>query len=254
MNEPGREPAPAPVERILGVDFFTGTLDDACRRGRDGAFVVAPSGPGLACDLREEPAYRAALHAADVVLTDSGFLLMLWRWKTGRRLPRHSGLACLRHFLAVRPRRHVFWVMPGEAEARCNAAWLEAAGWPVDPADCYLAPHYGAGAIDDAALQARIEARRPEVIMLAIGGGVQERLGHGLRQRLSYRPGIFCLGAAIAFLSGMQVGIPVWVDRARLGWLWRTCSKPRLYGLRYLRALPLARLVWRHGAGDPAGR
>lgn len=247
-------PVPAPSERILGVDFFTGTLDEACRRGRDGALVVAPSGPGLACDLPGQPAYRAALQAADVVLTDSSFLVLLWRWKTGRRLPRHSGLACLRHFLAARPRLRVFWVMPGEAEARRNAAWLEAAGWPLDAADCYLAPHYGAGAIDDPDLRARIEARRPEVVMIAIGGGVQERLGHGLRRRLSYRPGIFCLGAAIAFLSGLQVDIPVWVDRARLGWLWRTCSNPRLYAPRYVRAVQLARLVWRQGAGDPWAR
>ena len=39
-------------------------------------------------------------------------------------------------------------------------------------------------------------ARKPKVVMMAIGGGVQERLGYALRRQLSYKPAILCLGAA----------------------------------------------------------
>lgn len=240
------------TERILGVDFHVGTLAEACERGRQGALVVAPSGPGLAGDLTGDPVYRAALHAADVVLTDSSYLVLAWRLRTGRSIPRHSGLACLRCFLeAPVPRPSVFWVMPGADEWRRSAAWLRTVGWPADEADVYLAPRYGAGEIRDDALCAQIEARRPAVVMIAIGGGTQERLGHALRGALTYRPGIFCLGAAIAFLAGSQVAIPRWVDQWRLGWLWRTASGPRHYGRRYLRALRLGWLVARFGAESP---
>lgn len=245
--------AAAATERILGVDFFTGSLAEACRRGRAGALVLAPSGPGLAGDLTGDPAYRRALEEADVVLTDSSYLVLLWRWRTGRVLPRHSGLACLRQFLGGPDRPRVFWVMPSEAQRRHNVAWLAGQGWPVAEEDCYVAPHYPRGPITDATLAARVEARRPDVVMIAIGGGVQERLGHGLRGALSYRPGIFCLGAAVAFLSGLQVAIPPWVDRLRLGWIWRTASNPWRYAPRYLQAVKLAALIRRHGADAPVG-
>jgi UDP-N-acetyl-D-mannosaminuronic acid transferase (WecB/TagA/CpsF family) len=78
---------------------------------------------------------------------------------------------------------------------------------------------------------------------------VQERLGAGLRAALAAagrRPAIVCTGAALAFLTGGQVHIPVWVDRACLGWLWRLCAEPRRLWRRTLLALGLAPLVWRH--------
>lgn len=241
------------TERILGIDFFVGTVEAACERAAAGGLVVAPSGPGLGYDLSREPAYRAALEAADLVLTDSGFLVLLWRLRTGRRLPRISGLKFLRAFLASEfARRRIFWVMPSDHELRRNVTWLRGQGVTVDERDCWVAPRYGPGAIEDAALRAAIETRRPDFVMIAIGGGVQERLGHYLQNALTFRPGIFCLGAAIAFLSGGQVGIPPWVDRWRLGWLWRTCSNPRGYAPRYFRALRLGWLVMLFGRKSPA--
>ena len=54
----------------------------------------------------------------------------------------------------------------------------------------------------------------------------QERLGLYLKQRLSYRPAIHCIGAAIGFLSGDQVYIPVWADALGMGWLYRTLADP----------------------------
>lgn len=243
------------TERILGVDFFAGSLTDALERMERGGLLVAPSGPGLACDLVTEPAYRAALEGSDVVLTDSGYLVALWWLRTGRHLPRVSGLAFLRGFLerAVARGTRTFWVMPSEADAVRNLAWLRAQGISVTAEDYCVAPRYGEGEIVDDLIRAAIDRRRPEAVVLAIGGGVQERLGWYLKRAVSGRPAIFCLGAAIAFLSGGQVGIPVWVDRWRLGWLWRIASSPRSYLPRYWRALRLAGLVWRHCRNAPSG-
>ena len=81
---------------------------------------------------------------------------------------------------------------------------------------------------------------------MAIGGGVQERLGYALKQQLSFRPGILCLGAAIAFLSGGQAAIPPWADRLMLGWLFRIVFSPRRYFPRYWAALKLIPLIFRY--------
>lgn len=214
-----------------------------------GGLVVAPSAPGLAVDLVRSASYREALTTASLVLTDSGFMILLWRMFTFEKLPRYSGLKFLRAVLdrpELKEPGSVFWVMPSAKEDAHNRAWLVANGFPVTAEDVYLAPHYPAGAIRDEELLALIEARKPRIVMLAIGGGVQERVGLMLRDRLSGRPSILCLGAAIAFLTGGQANIPPWADRMILGWLLRLLSNPKKFWRRYWEAIALAPLLWRH--------
>jgi UDP-N-acetyl-D-mannosaminuronic acid transferase (WecB/TagA/CpsF family) len=97
------------------------------------------------------------------------------------------------------------------------------------PEECvYLAPMYGEQEnISDPELLARIERIRPQACVLTLGGGTQERVGLYLKRNLSYLPAIHCIGAAIAFLSGDQVKIPVWADPLYLGWLYRSISEPQ---------------------------
>jgi UDP-N-acetyl-D-mannosaminuronic acid transferase (WecB/TagA/CpsF family) len=83
-------------------------------------------------------------------------------------------------------------------------------------------------------------------VVVTIGGGNQERLGLYLKRHLPYLPAIHCIGAAIAFLSGDQVHIPVWADQLYLGWLFRTISEPKRYFPRYWEARKLFRLLRRY--------
>ena len=244
-----------PRKRILGIDFFTGTLAEAVELGMKGGLVVVPSGPGLAVDYMRSKAYRDALLSADMVITDSGFMVLLWRIIGREKLPRHSGLAFMRCLLAncreLRERGSSFWIMPSEEEAERNRDWLRQNGFPVDDEDIYIAPHYGPGKIKDDSLLERLAGRSPRVIVLAIGGGVQERLGIFLRRNLKYTAGIFCTGAAIAFLSGGQVHIPRWADRMMLGWLFRILSNPFKYWKRYWNALALLPILLKYRREEP---
>ena len=244
-------------ERILGVDFFTGTSAEAVEAALRGSLVLAPSGPGLAEDLIHSPEYRRALENADLNLTDSGFLLLLWRRYAGRELPRLSGLAYLKTLLkhpTLQKPGAIFWVLPSQPEANRNRQWMRAHGFPIQTDDQYVAPHYGAGPLNDPALVERIRIHRPSVVIVAIGGGVQERLGLALKESLTaddHVPGIVCIGAALAFINGGQVNIPPWADRLLLGWLFRILSNPPRYLGRYWRARGLAGLVKRWGAHSP---
>jgi len=69
---------------------------------------------------------------------------------------------------------------------------------------------------------------------------------------LSYLPAIHCIGAAIAFLSGDQVHIPVWADSFYLGWLFRSISEPTRYIPRYWDARKLLPLMARYRDRLPA--
>jgi UDP-N-acetyl-D-mannosaminuronic acid transferase (WecB/TagA/CpsF family) len=118
--------------------------------------------------------------------------------------------------------------------------------------DCYLAPIYPRrGAITDGDLVAILEDRRPPHVFVCVGSGVQEKLGLYLKQSLTFSPGIHCIGAAIAFLSGDQAHIPLWADRLRLGWLVRCIRDPQVFVPRYLRAFELAYLVLRYDEKPP---
>jgi N-acetylglucosaminyldiphosphoundecaprenol N-acetyl-beta-D-mannosaminyltransferase len=84
-----------------------------------------------------------------------------------------------------------------------------------------------------------------------VGGGVQERLGAYLQANLDQAPAIHCIGAAIGFLSGAQVRIPMWADRWKLGWFFRCLSAPRTFVPRYWDARRLVPLMLKFGERMP---
>lgn len=234
--------------KILGVRFFVGDAPQAVEMGACGGLVVAPAAPALV-DLDRDKDYRDALTGADVVITDSGLLVMVWNLFTSDRIHRVSGLEYLQ-LLLQRPefRRagSTLWVMPSSESMHRNLAWLKSQGYAAEEEDCHLAPKYSPGPIRDEVLLQRVNNRRPQHIIVCVGGGVQERLGLFLKRGCDYRPAIHCIGAAIGFLSGDQVRIPAWADRMVLGWLFRCASQPRRFVPRYFRALQLPLAMWRH--------
>ena len=105
--------------------------------------------------------------------------------------------------------------------------------------------------VEDQDLVSIIEQRKPKHIIVGIGGGVQEKLGFYLRERLSYRPAIHCIGAALAFLTGDQKPIPMWADRMYLGWFLRLARAPHHYARRFAPAFRLPGMIWRYGSELP---
>lgn len=233
---------------ILGIRFFAGDAREAVRLGMRGGLVTVPAAP-LLVTMRRDTATREALMHSAMAITDSGFMVLLWNLLERDHIPRVSGLEYLKLLLEepdLRMPGAVFWIMPTEEALERNLRWLQAAGHPATRDDCYLAPHYGKGAIADPALMQIISGRKPGHIILAIGGGAQERLGYYIQENASYRPAIHCIGAAIGFLSGDQVKIPEWADRWMLGWLLRCLSAPGKFIPRYWKALGLLPLMWKY--------
>jgi N-acetylglucosaminyldiphosphoundecaprenol N-acetyl-beta-D-mannosaminyltransferase len=244
--------ASAQFRQILGIRFFIGDADEAVARMSSGGLLVVPAAPALK-NIAHDLAYREALQGADLVITDSAFMVMIWNRLKRDSIRRVSGLKYLSSLLK-QPDFHQpggsFWIMASEASARRNSAWLRRRGIELAPSDCYVAPLYGK-TISDPALLKLIAERRPRHIVVTLGGGTQERLGLYLRSELNRKPSIHCVGAAIAFLSGDQVVIPGWADRMYLGWLFRCLSDPRRYMPRYWDARKLLSLMIRYGSSLP---
>jgi UDP-N-acetyl-D-mannosaminuronic acid transferase (WecB/TagA/CpsF family) len=221
--------------------------------GMRGGLIVVPSAPVLV-NAVDDPATQLALTESDLAITDSGLMILYWNLTRRERLQRVSGLEYLKLLLEQPELKNpgaILWVMPNQAAIERNSLWLREQGFPVDPSNFYLAPLYPKGTITDTALLAIVEKQTPAHIIMAIGGGVQERLGHYLKTHASYRPAIHCTGAAIGFLNGDQVRIPTWGDRYFLGWLFRCARSPAAFIPRYWNARKLIGLLWRYGERLP---
>jgi N-acetylglucosaminyldiphosphoundecaprenol N-acetyl-beta-D-mannosaminyltransferase len=240
-------------QKILGIRFFDGSADEAVgRMFQGGGFLVAPSGTCFA-RLRSDAAYRDAVTHADVAIPDSGAMVLFWKLLRGRALARISGLKYVRHLserlFAEKP--STFWVLPNESSRQKAGEWLRRNQFASGNGDFYVAPMYRTP-VEDKELLSRIERLKPQHVVIAIGSGPQEKLGYFLRENLSYRPAIHCIGAALGFLTGDQVAIPDWADRLYLGWFLRLLAQPRIFVPRLARAVQLPLLILRYGENLPS--
>jgi len=243
-----------PTHRILGIDFFDGSAKEAIEIMRtNGGLLVVPAAPALK-DLDRSPDYRDALLNADLAITDSAFMVLIWNRLQPIPIKRLSGLEYLRELLLepdVREPGNTLWIMASPVSAKRNLDWLAGQGIVIPEDNIYMAPMYGNAPIDDPALLERLNRLRPQHVIVTIGGGTQERLGLYLKRNLAYRPAIHCIGAAIAFLSGDQVHIPVWADKFYLGWLFRSLAEPKRYIPRYWDARKLLAIMLRNRSRLP---
>ena len=239
--------------KILGLTFHAGDVHSAVERMLSGGLLAVPAAPALK-DIASNAAYREALQGADVIIADSALMVMIWKLIERSSIRRVSGLEYLKELLTreqVRRPGNTLWVMASPQSAAANLKWLGSQGISVPPSHVYLAPRYGADISDEALLDTLL-GLRPQHVIITVGGGVQEQLGLYLKRNLDYRPSIHCIGAAIAFLSGDQVRIPMWADRLYLGWLFRCLSSPARYVPRYWSSRKLLPLMVRHRSESPS--
>ena len=239
--------------RILGIRFFSGDVQQAVTLAAHGGLIVFPSAPVLV-ELPHDVESQRALSGADLAITDSGLMVLLWRYLKGDRLERVSGLAYLKQLMSltdVRTPGKTFWIMPSDRALSLCQQWLREQGIDYRSEDFCVAPVYAPGRLSDAELAARLEPKAPRHIVIGLGGGTQERLGLYLKQTLPNNPSIHCIGAALAFLTGDQAPIPQWADRLFLGWLCRCVSNPARFVPRYWRARHLVGLVLKYGSEMP---
>jgi N-acetylglucosaminyldiphosphoundecaprenol N-acetyl-beta-D-mannosaminyltransferase len=244
---------PILFQKILGIRFFTGSAGQAVLFGSQGGLIVVPAAPAL-LELQINESYREAVYNADLAITDSAFMVLLWWLFTGKKITRVSGLRYLKFLFesqVLNSNETVLWIMPSVFARDQNLAWLRSKGFTFSEADCYLAPQYPDGTIEDKELTELVAKRKPSHIVICLGGGTQERVGLMLKRGCDFRPAIHCIGAAIGFLSGNQVRIPMWADKVYLGWLFRCCSEPRKFIPRYLKAFQLVPLLARYGENSP---
>ena len=78
---------------------------------------------------------------------------------------------------------------------------------------------------------------KPNFLWLGIGSPKQIELAYKLRKQLP-KTHIFCVGAALDFISGNKKQAPIWMQKNGLEWLFRLISEPQRLWNRYLISIP----------------
>jgi exopolysaccharide biosynthesis WecB/TagA/CpsF family protein len=178
---------------------------------------------------------------------------LLWRLLKRGKVERISGLKYLKHLLRKlkdEKTAKVCFVLSTERAKQKLVDWSRREDFPLGIDNCYIAPWYGLD-IEDRNFLELVERYRPGHVIIAIGGGAQEKLGYYLRENLSFRPAIHCTGAALGFITGDQIAIPDWADRFYLGWFLRLTAQPRRFVPRLIHGLELPWLISRYGDALP---
>jgi len=174
-------------------------------------------------------------------------MLLLLRLFKKIKIDKYSGYSFVKEFFSKNKfqKNELFLIDPNKKESIINNAYLNKLGIPIDLNYHYVAPKYGKGEITDKSLISALNKLeiKPKYIMINLGSNIQEPLGYYLKNKLEFKVGIFCSGAAISFLSGSQAPISSRLDRYGLGWLRRCFEKPHKYIPRYIKAFSLFNLI-----------
>lgn len=240
-------------DRVLGISFFTGTVEAAAERhAKNGGYLVIPAAPAL-MKLNDDDEYRKAMQNADLALADSGLLALLWKVATGRKLTRISGITYLRQLLGrggIQASDTMFWIFASTSAKERAGAWLRHRDFVIEAGNSLVAVAPSSSS-QDYEILVRLEEEKPKHVVIAMAGGGQEKLALYLRDYLLYRPSIHCIGAALDLLSGEERAIPGWAERSHLGWVVRLLSQPRMFFPRLGIALALARMIFKYRSELP---
>ncbi len=239
-----------PVDAVTGTEAaarVAGWLDDGGR----GRLVVTPN-PEMVVMAQRDPAFLAALRAADLAIPDG--VGLLWASRRLRRpLPeRVTGTDLMRETAGLAAGRGLKVYLLGGIEpdtAAKAAAELRKLFPELIVAGAESGGEVGKGAdglpVVSETVMAALRAAAPDVLFVAFGHGKQEKwLAANLAKLPSVRVGMG-IGGAFDFLAGRARRAPGRMRQLGLEWLWRLIHEPRRAGRIWTAVVTFPLLVLR---------
>jgi UDP-N-acetyl-D-mannosaminuronic acid transferase (WecB/TagA/CpsF family) len=206
-----------------------------------GGYLVAPAASALSRILENKIYHQSLIHS-NIAIFDSGFFCILLRIFKFEKVEKLSGYKFLNKFLEKKEikRKKILCIDPTKNDSFINKNFLTKLKFK--DVSNYTAPIYKKGMINDSKLIKKINKIKPEIILINIGGEIQEILAYYIYKKIKFKTTIICTGAAIGFLTGSQAPINNFIDKIYLGWLLRILYNPRLFFLRTIKSFNLIKL------------
>ena len=229
-------------EKITFVNLKYNELNKLINK--KGLFLF-PSAPGIA-SIYEQKQYYNSLKKADFVFLDSSFFVILLKFYKNISVIRFSGFKFLKiffNFLKKNKNSKVFLIDPSLSKSINNVNFINKLGMKQNKIKSFVAPFYSSNNIKDINLIKQINKFKPKIILINIGGGIQEVLGSYLKKNIKINCKIICTGAAISFFTKDQAPINDFIDNFYLGWLLRLIFNPFSFSKRLIYAFKLINIV-----------
>ncbi len=229
------ETAPRRASSFLGVAIGAGTLDDMVRRALaavDGAaagVTFACANPHSLVTAQQDPEFREALNACDIVVADGVGVSLAARALSidvGPRVTGHDFFENLMRALRERGHGRVFFFGSSEHVLALIAARF-ARDFPQLTLCGTLSPPFrDFTPAENESMVAAINASRPDVLWVGMTAPKQETWVHAHRQALTV-PVIGSVGAVFEFYAGTNPRAPAWMCRLGMEWVYRLFMQPR---------------------------
>lgn len=193
---------------------------------KDGGYLVAPAASAL-IEIENNKIYYNSLLKSDIAILDSGFFCILVRIFYKFKISKFSGYKFLKHFIKDKKvkKKKILLINPSKTETKLNENLLKK--FNFKSLKSYEAPKlYEKKTVKDEKLLKIIKKIKPNYIIINIGGLKQEPLALYIKENIKFKISIFCIGAAIAFLTKKQAPINDFIDKFYLGWAIRLLMNP----------------------------
>ena len=235
--------------KVLGVRVDAVQISDVVTQmqgwiqGRRKAHYIAVTGMHGVTEARYDPAFRAVLNAADLVVPDGMPLVWLGRrfgYSLKRRVYGPEPMLAFCQQTASKGYRHFFYGgSPDVPERLADLLRRRCPGLQV--AGTYSPPFRPPSREEDNELVELIRAADPDVLWVGLSTPKQERWMSEHRERLNI-PVMVGVGAAFDLTTGRVKQAPAWMQENGLEWLFRLLQEPRRLWRRYL--LYGSKFVW----------
>ena len=202
---------------------------------RDTCHFIAVTGMHGVMEAQHDPAFKAVLNSADLVVPDGMPLVWLGRLR-GFRLPRRVYgpelmLTVCERTASTRARHFFFGGAPGIPEKLTETLQSRYPGLNVVGA--YSPPFRLLTPEEDEKVVAMINAAAPDILWVGLSTPKQEKWMHAHRDRLRV-PVLVGVGAAFDINSGMKQQAPVWMREHGMEWFFRLLQEPQRLWRRYI--------------------
>ncbi len=231
------------IINYFGIRFYDWSYEKIIKKINLGGYLVAPAAFPL-CEIDNNSSYYNSLRNSRIAIFDSGFLCILFNLFLSYKVKKFSGFLFLKKLLEDKNQKKKTFLLvdPTKEDSKVNLILLKNHGFKNTFS--YISPIYENNTdFFDQKLFKLINKIKPEIIIINISGLKQERLAYNICKSIKIKVAIFCLGAAISFITKKQAPINLFFDKYYFGWLLRIIYSPHIL-LRVIKSLKLIKYFY----------
>lgn len=224
---------------VLGVPFDNVTMDEAVKLieqkiDESGYHQVATANVDFIMHALQDKALQDVLCSCDLVVPDGMPIVWASRLMGTRLKERVSGADLVPHLAELSAKRGygIFLLGASEENSRRAAEALTSRYPSMRLVGRYSPPQAPLEEMDHDGILARIEAAKPDILLVAMGHPKQEKWLAMHRHRLKI-PLCMGVGGSLDFLAGSVQRAPQWMQKAGLEWFFRAVQEPNRLARRY---------------------